>query len=299
MDEIIEKYIKAGKITAQARDESKQWIKPGMKVLEICEKIENRIKELGGGIAFPTNVSINNIAAHYTAKKDDDLIINENDVIKIDVGGHVDGYIGDTAYTKIFNDNNKDLVDSVDKALSEAIKLCTPGRKISEISEVIENTIRDYGFNPISNLTGHGLDQYVVHDEPTIPNIKNNSTYELRENQIIAIEPFATEGVGRVNESSETLIFQFIEKRPVRSPDSRKIVEFAQNLKLPFAERWIPLSSRIKIRLALRELFEKNVLYKFPVLKEASGKPIAQKEHTIIVGDKPRITTVFENDINN
>ncbi len=292
--EALEKYKEAGRIAAKVREESKKFVKPGAKLIDIAEQIESLIKEEGGEIAFPVNISLNEIGAHYTPTKNDETKITKDDVVKIDIGVHVDGYIGDTAYTLVFDKKYEKLKESVEKALEEAIKLCKPNTSIRLIAATIEKTIRSYGFKPVANLTGHGLDRYNIHAEPTIPNVEITTRRVLMENQVVAIEPFATNGAGMVKESEPTLIFMLIEKGPLRSETARKILAFAQERKgLPFTLRWFPFSE-ISSRIAIREMLMKGLLYEFPVLKEIGGGKIAQAEHTIIVKDEPIVTTKLE-----
>lgn len=289
--EILEKYLEAGRIAAEVREESKTFINVDAKLIDIAEKIESLIREKGALPAFPVNLSLNEVAAHYTPTKNDDVKIKDGDLIKVDIGIHADGYIGDTAYTLSFG-NYEQLVKASEEALEEAIKLCKPGTLLSDISARIEETIRSFGFNPISNLTGHGLDRFNLHAEPQVPNIKFSSDYKLKENQVIAIEPFATNGSGMVKESDLAIIFRFIEEKPVRNQDGRLIMRFAEQFNgLPFTERWIPIDSLIRIRIALRELREKGVIYDYPILKEAAGGIISQAEHTVVVKEEPIITT--------
>jgi len=289
--EILENYIKAGKIASEVREESKKLIKPGESLLKISETIEELIRKKGGEPAFPVNISLNNIAAHYTPAKNDVTIIKESDVVKIDLGVHIDGYIGDTACTIIFDSKHEKLKEASEKALEEAIKICRPGVLLSDISEKIEATIKSFGFKPVANLTGHGLDAYNLHAEPQIPNIKFRSDYKLKEDQVIAIEPFATDGLGLIKESEPTLIFA-IHSGAVRNQDARKIIKFGEKFNgLPCAERWIPIESLFKIKIALRELRERNIIYDYPVLKEVENGLISQAEHTIIIKDEPIITT--------
>jgi len=293
MDENIkEKYIKAGKIAGEVREKSKELVKVNANIFDIAEKLEKMIRDKGAEPAFPVNISINDIAAHYTPISGDETKINNGDVVKIDVGAHVDGFVGDTACTIALGEKHQKLVESSEAALAETIKLCKPGTKLSDISTKIEETINSFGFNPISNLTGHGLAEYDLHAEPQIPNIKFNSDYKLSKDQVIAIEPFATDGSGMVKESEPVIIFRLVGGGPVRNHDARIIMSFADKFRgLPFAERWIPIESRVKIRIALRELRERGIIYEYPVLKEAKNGFISQAEHTIIVGDEPLVTT--------
>jgi methionyl aminopeptidase len=289
--EIEKKYVKAGKIASQVREAAVKKAAPGMKLLELADFIENQTKKLGGEIAFPANLSLNEVAAHYTPTKEDETLIPENGNLKIDIGVHIDGYVADTAKTATFGNADEKLSEASASALDEAIKLVKPGAKLSDISKKIEDTITSFGFKPVSNLTGHGVDNYFLHASPQIPNIATNTSVTLEEGQVIAIEPFATDGRGSVKDGSTTLIYMLMERKPVRNPDSRKIIEFAEKFNgLPFAERWIPFDSIFKTRIALRELIEKEIVYEYPPLVE-SGM-VSQHEHTIIVKDKPIVTTL-------
>jgi len=292
--EILDKYVKAGKIAAQVRDYGCGLVKKDVLVVEIAEKIDKKIAELKARPAFPVNISINDMSAHYHPVMNDKLKIKEEDYVKIDVGVHIDGYIGDTA-TTIRLAGKDDLIICSEKMLENAIKIIRTGITVGEIGEVIENTAKGFGFNPVSNLTGHSLGRYDVHAGLTIPNIKNDSKYQLREDEIIAIEPFCTSGNGFVKDSGKALIFRWINDRPTRLIEGRKILEMAREKfeRLPFAKRWIQKGfSPLKVELSLKELEAVNALYGYKPLREVSGKPVAQSEHTLIVKEKPIVTTL-------
>lgn len=292
-NDVLEKYIKAGEIAAQVLNFAKSIVKGEMLVVELAESIEKKIFELGAKPAFPVNLSLNDLAAHYHPALNDKLAIKEEDYVKIDIGVHVDGYIGDTAATVRLAGKDR-LIECSEKMLDNAIKIIRPGVTIGEIGETIENISKEFGFNPIRNLTGHSLDRFDVHAGMTIPNIKNDSKYQLREDEIYAIEPFCTTGNGLVKESGSALIFRWIVDRPTRMIEARKIMEMARDKyeRLPFAKRWIQKEiSPLKVELALKELLAVNALYGYQPLREVSNKPVAQSEHSIIVKDKPIILT--------
>lgn len=292
-NDVLEKYIKAGEIAAQVLNFAKNIVKEEMLVVELAESIEKKIFELGAKPAFPVNISLNDLAAHYHPALNDKLAIKEEDYVKIDIGVHVDGYIGDTAATVRLAGKDR-LIECSEKMLDNAIKIIRPGVTIGEIGETIENISKEFGFNPIRNLTGHSLDRFDVHAGMTIPNIKNDSKYQLREDEIYAIEPFCTTGNGLVKESGSALIFRWIVDRPTRMIEARKIMEMARDKyeRLPFAKRWIQKEiSPLKVELALKELLAVNALYGYQPLREVSNKPVAQSEHSIIVKDKPIILT--------
>ncbi len=294
-DERRESFIKAGRIIGEVREETKKKIKPGMSLLELANWIEERTIEKGGFPGFPANLSINEIAAHSSPEVSDRTVLKDTDILKVDIGCHVNGWVADTAYTISFDKGKQPLIKATEKALDEALKLCTPGRKISEISTVIEETIKDAGFKPITNLTGHGLGQYVVHEEPAIPNVSFKSGAVLPEGGAFALEPFATDGAGKVKDSEQVLIFR--EGKPValRNAEARKIQKWVEQFGgLPFPQRWIEQQVGItgfKLRLALKELLDREALYGYPVLMEVGKGMVAQFEHSVLVEDKPIVIT--------
>ena len=285
----IKKNIEAGKIVRQVREEAVKLIKPGVKLLEVAEFVENRIRELGAEPAFPCNISINSDAAHFTPKLNDDRVFKEGDLVKLDIGAHIDGYIADTAVTVDLGDNN-DLVKAAEEALKNAIDIIHAGVNTAEIGEVIESTIKEFGFKPIINLTGHGLQPYIAHAPPTIYNVKIERGVKLEEGIVIAIEPFVTNGVGRVSERSECEIYSLISIKPVRMKIARQLVdEILRKYKtLPFAKRWLNRPSDV----ILAKLVRDGILRAYPVLTEVSGGLVSQAEHTVIVeSDKARVIT--------
>jgi methionyl aminopeptidase len=294
--EILEKYIKAGNIAAEVLDFAKGIVKKDVLVVELADKIDRKIFELGARPAFPVNISINDMAAHYHPVLNDKLSVKEEDYVKIDIGVHVDGYIGDTAGT-IRLAGKDDLIICSEKMLENAIKIIKVGTTLGDIGEAIENTAKEFGFSPIRNLTGHSLDRFDVHSGMTIPNIKTDSKYQLREDEVIAIEPFCTAGNGFVKDSGSALIFRWIADRPTRMIEARKILELAREKyeKLPFAKRWIQKEiSALKVEIALKELLAVNALYGYQPLREVSNKPVAQSEHSVIVNEKPIILTALK-----
>ena len=283
--EVVESYKKAKEISDKVLPLAKRLVKEDASILEIAEKIESKIKELGGKPAFPANISINEIAAHYTPDINDTLRIKAGDLVKIDYGVQVNGYIWDRAFSVFIGEKKHPLIEASEKALEEALKTVKPGIKVFEISEVIEDVVSSFGFNPVRNLSGHGLERYNQHAYPSIPNSKNTIKAEIKD-QAIAIEVFVTDGSGYVKESAPTLIYKFKQAKPVRMWEARKILEKAQKdfELLPFAKRWLKdIGSPLKIDLALRQLLEVDALIDFPVLKEISGGRVAQSEETIIV----------------
>lgn len=285
-EEVLKKYKKAFEISDEVLKYAREMATENAKVLSIAESIESKIKGLGGSIAFPVNISINNIAAHYTPDINDELVLKNEDLVKIDVGVHVDGYIADRAFTVFIGEKTHPLIETSEKAVAEAVKMLKPGVKVFEISDVIADVIDEFGYNPIQNLCGHGLDHYIQHASPTIPNGRNNIKEEIESGQAIAMEVFTTDGTGSVKESSPTLIYRYLQDKAIRMPEARKILEIAKNEYegLPFAKRWLAKTAGgFKLDFALRQLVENGALEGYPVLKEEGDGLVAQYETTVIV----------------
>jgi len=169
-DEIFDKYREAGLLAAKILRDGAKEIRIGASYLDIIESIESRVTEDGAALAFPLNLSLNEDAAHDTASPGDTRILTKGDVAKLDLGVQVDGYIADTATTVDLGVNSL-LVDASKQALEAAIGIIRPGVTAGDLGMAVQTTIENRGYRPIANLTGHGLDKYVLHRSPTIPNI--------------------------------------------------------------------------------------------------------------------------------
>jgi methionyl aminopeptidase len=278
--EKYEKHREAGEILAQVREEAADLVEVGTTQLEVAEFAEERIQELGGEPAFPVNISVDEEAAHATPGADDDTEFGE-EMINLDIGVHIDGWIADTAITVDLS-GNPDLKDASEEALEAALELVEPGVETGDIGAEIESVINGYGYNPVVNLTGHGLDQYQQHVSPNIPNRAVSQGVELEVGDVVAIEPFATDGTGKVTEGSDEEIFALEREGSVRNRQARQALEqITEEFRtLPFAQRWLDVP---RAEMALRRLKMNNIVHGYPVLKEDDGKLVSQKEHTLIV----------------
>jgi methionyl aminopeptidase len=282
-------YIKAGKISAEALEYGKSLIKKGNSLLETTELIEKRIFELGGKPAFPVQISCNEIAAHFCVEDDTKTVFDEQ-VVSLDLGVHIDGAIGDTAYTVDLSGKYSDLVKAAQKALEEAMKIVNVGTELREIGKTIHDTIASYGFNPVRNLSGHGLDLYNIHTDPSIPNYDTQDKRKLVKGMAFAIEPFATTGSGVVQESGLASVFMLERRKPVRSPITRDIlVEIANYEGLPFAKHWLTKKFGAKANFALREMSQLGMIHEFPPLVEASKGIVSQAEHSFLIDDEEEV----------
>ncbi len=288
-----EKFLKAGKIAGMARDYGQSLITEGVRVLDVLNKVEDFIIQKGAGIAFPAQISLNTIAAHACSDEQDETVISADDVIKLDVGAHIDGHMGDTALTVNLSGQYKELLEASKDALREASKMFTPGTPVGEIGKVIQETITNKGFSPVRNLSGHGLGLYQIHTSPQIPNVFLRDSMSLTENMTVACEPFATNGKGAIAESGEATVFTFVGKRPVRSPFAREVLKKIETYEgLPFTTRWLSKEFGVgKTKLALKELNRAGIIHPHPPLKEIGNGLVSQHEHTFLVRDNPVITT--------
>jgi methionyl aminopeptidase len=291
-----DKYRRAGKIARQVREEIFPQIKVGARAFDLCEAAEARIIELGGGIAFPTNVSINEVAAHYSSPETDATLIQEGDVVKLDIGVHIDGYIADTAVTITFDPELEKLVEASREALTKAIAIVKPKVNSKDLGKIIEATIKGYGYRPIRDLSGHQLDEYLLHGPKNLPNIAVPHGAPLEEGEAYALETFATTGSGSVHETGQYYIFSLNPTRvPIRNQGARDIIRIvAREFKsLPFSRRYLAKHiPKLSLALGLRELTTKGALRQYSVLADIKGSRVAQTEHTFLVTkDGVEVTT--------
>jgi len=294
----IEKLKQAGAINKEALELGKKLIKPGNSVLGVVEQVESFIQKKAA-LAFPVNLSFNETAAHDTADHDDKRTIPDDAVVKLDVGTHVDGNIADSAITIDLSQKHTELVKATEEALDNALKLIRPGVMIRDIGKEIQETIQSHGFSPVVNLSGHQIDDYELHTGLTIPNIETESHYQLDEDDVVAIEPFATNGSGKVYESGQAKIFMLKQKVPVRLATAKQLLNYIEQEfgHLPFSFRQLYHAAKMsdidttKIPFAFSLLKKQNCFVDFPPLVDRNKGIVTQTEHTVIVKDKPIITT--------
>ncbi|MEW9490994.1 MAG: type II methionyl aminopeptidase [Candidatus Aramenus sulfurataquae] len=280
--------LKAGKIAAEARDLGAKLIKPGAKVIDVCEAVEKAIIEMGAKPAFPCNLSINEEAAHYSPVIGDEKIIPEGAVVKLDIGAHIEGIITDTAVTVSFNDRYTRLLEAARDALNAAIQNFRPGTALGEIGKVIERVIKMNGYKPIRNLGGHLIRKYELHAGVFVPNVYERNVGNIVSDNVYAIEPFATDGGGMVVDGKVETIFS------LRNPSVKGLSELEAKYlvvikerfsTLPFSERWLSdMGSKEEVESTLRALVRKKALISYPVLIEVKKGIVSQFEHTVYVG---------------
>ncbi|KZN24643.1 type II methionyl aminopeptidase [Haladaptatus sp. R4] len=290
-DENWSNLQKSGGVLSQVFDETTSRIEPGVKHIEIAEYAETRIRELGGEPAFPVNINIDEEASHAILGADDDSTFGDADLVTLDMGVHVDGWCSDAAVTVDLSGEHGDLVAASDAALDAALDSIEAGVHTGTVGHAIERTIRESGFRPIVNLSGHGLGHYEAHTDPSLPNVGSDEGTELAEGDVLAVETFATTGRGRVTEGSEERIFRLDDDRPVRDRRARELLDTLRETRqsLPFTTRWYDIPG---LDVTVKRLVNRGVLRADPVLKEKSGALVSQSEHTVVVtADGCEVTT--------
>jgi methionyl aminopeptidase len=286
-EDIVKKYMQAGHIASEVRNSAKQLVKARVPIIDICEGIERLIRIKGGNSAFPCNVCINDIAAHYTSPPKDNLVVQPDSIVKVDLGVHIDGYIADTATTICLDRRYEDLYATAQRALQAAIVEIQPGTKVSKIGAVIQKTIESNGFKPISNLSGHKMDQYIIHSGKSIPNVGQMNGAKTEEWEVYAIEPFVTmnDAAGQVKNGKDSYIYRFLRDRKPKGIEAKIMLQKIRSSQrtLPFPERWLYSGTSEGQRRAFLEILASKSIMAYPILIEASGSLVAQAEHTVLI----------------
>ncbi|MCJ7719426.1 type II methionyl aminopeptidase [Candidatus Bathyarchaeota archaeon] len=293
-EDALAKLRVSGRILRETREEIKEFVRENMPIIEICERAENLIRKKGGKPAFPCNVSINEIAAHYTSPPDDTKRVPEKAIVKVDIGAHVDGYVTDTAVTVCFDPEYDGLVETAERALEKAVESICAGMSTSKLGTIIESTIKSRGFKPISNLTGHSVGRYLVHAGTSLPNVSQIFSSKIKVGVAYAIEPFVTvsNAVGKVEDEAGSTIFRFVKSRPQKNPYAKTLSKYIEeNFRtLPFAERWLQgVVPAEHYKEAFRQILKSKAIMDYPIFVEASRKPVAQAEHTVLIVEDGRV----------
>lgn len=295
-DENLKALTESGRKVVLLLNYAKRIAKLGTPLLEIAEKIEAEAERIKAKLAFPVNLSCDEIAAHYSPDSEDKNLAKG--LLKIDLGVSVDGYVSDAAGSVDLTPENKfkEMIKVNEKALNEAIKIARAGTPVNEIGKIIHRTITEAGFSPVRNLSGHEIKRFQLHAGLTIPNYDNGNKTKLEEGQVIAIEPFVTSGVGIVQEGKLSDVYMLKEIKPIRDSAAREILRFIdENYKtLPFSGRWLVKKFGLRAKIALKFLEQMQILHRFPELVEKSKQPVSQAEHTLHIGKKVTVLTKEE-----
>jgi methionyl aminopeptidase len=287
---IPEQYRKSGRITSELRPIVQSAVTPGATYLEVCELVKREVESRGARLAFPTGIGVNQVTAHYAPQDGDESVFKEDDVVKVDYGVHVDGYVADTSLTVTYNPDYNLLLEATQRALEAAISTARKETRTGEIGRAIHREAARFGFKTIENLTGHTLDRYTVHAGKSIPNLYMPGMQDLKKGDVFAIEPFLTPGsaAGYVVDAPSQTIFSLVARKKTGRPELDAFEEriWDERKTLPFTPQWYSKDIGAgKLEGIVSKLVAKRVLRAYPTLVEASGKPVAQFEHTMALDE--------------
>ena len=284
----LEYYKKAGQIVCKVLEKTTLSLHAGIFTLDIAEMTEREIARLGATPAFPSNISVNSEVAYNTPPTDDGAQVEDGDLLKVDIGAHVGGYIVDRATTcEIETSNHSKMINAARKALNEGILPIRDGLATSIITEKIESSIKSTGFTPICSCRGHTLEQYALHGKVSIPICFNGAggDFTLQAGDVAAIEVFLTNGAGKII-TTRAEIYSVKMGFNVRDLDieSRNYRSYLVSRygQLPFALRWLP-GGRAENVCRIDELLKCGALIQYPASIESSGGMVVHFEQTIAV----------------
>jgi methionine aminopeptidase type II len=318
--DMINELRKAAECHKMVRYQLQNYIKPGMKIYDICNFIEKSVVEnfgqnnLNEGIGFPVGYSINNCIAHDTASPTDNRILNFDDVVKIDYGTHVNGRIIDSAFTLAYNPKFSPLLEATKEATWSAIKMLGPDTYVNDISQVIDEVItsyeieldgKTYDIKPVATLGGHNIRQYIIHAGTIILCKPNDNqlvqTMRIKEGECYAIETFASTGTGNFTTESDNNLYslkQNYNKANFKLDITGKLLNHIKNTHntLPFCSRWLFDKFGIKYKMGINELVKNGIINEYPPLCDIKNSYSSQLEHTIYVHEYGKEVVSFGED---
>ncbi|KAF1955493.1 methionine aminopeptidase 2-like protein [Byssothecium circinans] len=302
-------YRRGAAVHRQVRQWAQKWIKPGMSLTEIAEGIEDSVRALTGhqgleegdalkaGMGFPTGLSINHCAAHYTPNAGNKMLLQQEDVMKVDFGVHINGRIVDSAFTMTFDPVYDNLVnackDATNAGIKEAgidVRMSDIGAAIQEVMESYECEIKGttYPVKCIRNLNGHSIGRYNIHGGKTVPIVKGGDQTKMEEGETFAIETFGSTGKGYVRDDMETSHYAKREDAPhvaLRVSSAKTLLNsITKNFgTLPWCRRYLDRLGHDKYLLGLNNLVSAGIVEAYPPLCDVKGSYTAQAEHTFIL----------------
>ena len=290
MSLIPEQYKRSGAITNQVKAVVRSAVRPGVGFLEMCDLVRREVESRGGHLAFPTGIGVNQVTAHYAPQDGDDSVVREDDLVKVDFGVHVEGYVTDTSVSVTYNPAYNLLLEATERALEAAIATARREARTGEIGREIHREAARFGFKTIENLTGHTLDRYTVHAGKSIPNLYMPGMQSLKKGEVFAIEPFLTlsSAAGYVVDTPTRTIFSLVarKKTEVGELDGFADRVWAERKTLPFTPRWyVGEFGKDRLPRIIDKLVARKILRAYPTLVEASGSPVAQFEHTMALDE--------------
>ena len=292
--EELSKLRKAGEVASAARSMGMDMVKANVRLYDVAQEVEGYIRSKGCGLAFPCNISINEVAAHYTPCVDDKNVFEVGDVVKVDCGAELDGYVGDTAGTvEVGTKRYRSLIEASKRARDTVAEFVGIGTPICDIGRAVEMCIRQDGFKPIMNLCGHEIKQYNLHAGISIPNYDDGNTGRLAQGMVVAIEPFATNGEGRVLMNGPPgNIVRAVRERKLEDPKAQEFFEYIKGefKTFPFCARSCDFPNAEK---HVKTLVRHGVLSSYAQMVEAKKGIVSQHEHTFYIsGERAEVTTL-------
>ena len=292
-DEQLDKLRKAGRISGEARELGMSLVGEGVKLFDVAQEVEGYIRDHGCGLAFPCNISINEVAAHYTPCCNDDRVFSRGDVVKIDCGAELDGYVGDTAGTvEVGTSVYTDLIESSKRARNTVAEFIGDGIPLCDIGRAVEMSMARDGFVPISNLCGHQIVQYNLHAGLSVPSYDNGDMNTIKSGMTVAVEPFATNGYGEVKNGHFGNIVRIARDKNIRDPKARKFLEYVKEefKTFPFCARSCDYPDAEKM---VKLLMRQGIFSGYAELVEVNGGIVSQHEYTFYIdGKRGEVTTL-------
>ncbi|MCL1979166.1 MAG: type II methionyl aminopeptidase [Methanomassiliicoccaceae archaeon] len=292
-NEELSKLRKAGEVASAARSLGMDMVGEGVKLFDVAQEVEGYIRKKGCCLAFPCNISINEVAAHYTPCIDDKKVFEIGDVVKVDCGAEVDGYVGDTAGTvEVGTKRYRNLIEASKRARDTVVEFVGAGTPIGEIGRAVEMSMKQDGFRPIVNLCGHQIKPYNLHAGVSIPSYNNGDAGRLVPGMVIAIEPFATDGGGTVDDGPPGNIVRIVRERKLADPRSQEFFEYAKKefKSFPFCARSCDFPDAEK---CVKDLVRHGVLTSYAQMVETKKGMVSQFEHTFyITNGRAEVTTL-------
>lgn len=290
--EQLESLRRAGRAAASARDLGLSMVEAGVRLCEVADAVEEHIRGQGCGLAFPCNISLNKVAAHFTPATDDPAVFSVGDVVKVDCGAHHNGYVGDTAGTvEVGTRAYTGLIEASRDARDSVIEIIGDGTPLNEIGRLVETVLKQSGFRPVENLCGHQIEPYNLHAGLSVPNYANGDRAAVRAGMVVAVEPFATDGQGAVANGPPGNIVRLLRDRRIDDPRTAEFLDYVRSefRTFPFCARSCDFPDAER---HVKTLVRRGVLSSYAQLVEVRGGMVSQHEHTFYIdGPRAEVTT--------
>jgi len=310
-DLVVTKYKMGGDMVNGILSEVIAKCEDGASVLGLCEfsdgklieetnKVFKKNKEIKKGIAFPTCISVNNCVCHFSPlKSDPDVTLKTGDMVKIDLGAHIDGFIAVVAHTLIIGASaeNKikgrqaDVMMAAYNAAEVALRLVKPGNENYKVTESIQKTAESFKCKPIEGMLSHQLKKNVIDGEkaiiqnPTEAHRKDHEKCEFEVHEVFAVDVLISSGEGKAREM-ETRTTVYKKRDIVYQLKMKASRQFLSDTEKKFG--LLPFTLRLfdeekKARMGVVECVKHELVQPFTVLYEKAGEFVAQFKFTMVL----------------